>query len=92
MSCARHESSLAIVSSNLEAAGEAWPSRLVAVIDDTREMLSEYTGCTNVWVPSGYIDAVDRTEDSCRGADQGSGAGGPRPGSPSRLSRDPCRV
>ena len=92
MSCARHESSLAIVSSNLEAAGEAWPSRLVAVIDDTREMLSEYTGCTNVWVPSGYIDALDRTEDSCRGADQGSRAGGPRPGSPPRLSRDPCRV
>jgi len=35
---ARLESSLAIVSLNSEVAGEAWLSRLVAVIDDTREM------------------------------------------------------
>ena len=68
-SYARHESSLAIVSLNLEVAGEVWLSRLVAVIDDTREMLTEYTGCANVWLPSGYIDALDRAEDTCRGAD-----------------------
>ena len=58
----------------------------------TLEMLTEYTGCANIWLPSGYIDSLDRAEDSCRGANQESRVGGPHPGSPSRLSRDPRRV
>jgi len=37
MSYARHESGLAIVFLNLEVVGEAWLSRLVAVIDDLRD-------------------------------------------------------
>ena len=52
------------------------------MIDDTREMLTKYTGCANVWLSSGYIDPLDRAEDSCRGADQESRVGGPRPGAP----------
>jgi len=37
MSYARHESGLVIVFLNLEVVGEAWLSRLVAVIDDLRD-------------------------------------------------------